>query len=281
VKTRIEIYFERKIIMDYEKMISRANPALIVLALDDSASMADDLPGTSDPKYKWVERYCGIIFNDLLERSSDVKGNDVVVKPRYYIHVIKYGSTPELWGTKEMDIQTAVEMFSHCGNSLGLGGQLGGTDAKAALEQAYDYLQKALATDRFKDSFPPMVFHLTDGESQTDASDVANQIKQLSTNDGNVLLVNAYIGTQTSLTYKDPADFPGYTDVSEAGPSQDNVRLFEMSSQAPESITTNLKSDDIFPQLRSDARLFFDVRTKKMLKNVIQVVSSMGARMER
>lgn len=267
--------------MDYEKMISRANPGLIVLVLDDSASMADDLPGTSDPKYKWVERYCGIILNDLLERSSDVKGDDVVVKKRYYILIIKYGSTPELWGSEEMDIQTAFEMFTHCGNSLGLGGQLGGTDAKAALENTYDYLQKALATDRFKESFPPMVFHLTDGESQTDASDVADQIKQLSTNDGNVLLVNAYIGTQTSLNYKDPADFPGYLDVSEVGPSQDNIRLFEMSSQTPEIITTNLKSDNIFPQLCSDVRLFFDVRTKEMLKKVIQVVSSIPSRMER
>lgn len=267
--------------MSYEKMISRADPGLIVMLLDDSASMADDLPGTSDPKYKWVERYCGIILNDLLERSSDVKGNDVVVKPRYYIHVIKYGSTPELWGSQEMDIQAAVEMFSHCGNSLGLGGNLGGTDSKTAFEEALKYLQQALPTERFKDSFPPMLFHLTDGESQTDANAVSDQIKQLSTQDGNVLVVNAYIGTQTSLNYKDPADFPGYTDVSEAGPSQDNVRLFEMSSQAPESITTNLKSDNIFPQLRDNARLFFDVRTKEMLKHVIQVVSSMGSRMER
>ncbi len=267
--------------MPHEKMISRANPGLILMLVDDSTSMIDALLGTSDPKYKWVEGYCGIILNDLLERSSDVKGDDVVVKKRYYILVIKYGSVPELWGSQEMDIETAVEMFSHCGNSLGLGGNLGGTDAKAAFEQAYDYLQKALATDRFKDSFPPILLHLTDGESQTDASDVAEQIKQLSTNDGNVLVANAYIGTQTSLNYKGPDDFPGYIDVSEVGPSHDNIRLFEMSSQAPESITTNLKSDDIFPQLRSDARLFFDVRTKEMLKNVIQVVSSMGSRMER
>ena len=126
-----------------------------------------------------------------------------------------------------------------------------------------------------------MLFHLTDGESQTDASDIADQIMQLSTNDGNVLVVNAYIGTQTSLNYKDPDDFPGYLGVSEAGPSQDNIRLFEMSSPAPDSITTNLKTDNIFPQIRSKARLFFDVRTKEMLKHVIQVVGSMASRMAR
>jgi hypothetical protein len=267
--------------MSYEKKISRSNPGLIALVLDDSGSMSDNLPGTSDPKYKWVERYSGIILNDLLERSSDVKADEVVVKPRYYLHVIKYGGIPELWGSEGMDIKTAVEMFSHCGNSLGLGGNLGGTDAKAALEQAYDYLQKALATDRFKDSFPPMLLHLTDGESQTDASDVVERIMQLSTNDGNVLVVNAYIGTQTSLNYKGPEDFPGYMDVSEAGPSQDNVRLFEMSSIVPECVEANLKADDIFPQLRNDSRLFFDIRTKEMLKHVIQVVGSIGSRMAR
>ena len=50
-----------------------------------------------------------------------------------------------------------------------------------------------------------------------------------------------------------------------------------MSSQAPDSIEANLKADGIFPKFRSGSRLFFDVRTKDMLKQTIQVVSSMGA----
>jgi len=267
--------------MSHEKKISRTNPGLIILALDDSVSMADNLAGTSEPKYKYVEKYAGIIFNDLLKRCTDVNGKDAVIKPRYYILVIKYGSKPELWASPEMDIETAVKQFTDSGDSLDLGGRLGGTDANTALAMVYDYLEQALATDRFKASFPPIVLHLTDGESQTDAQQQAEKIKQLSTNDGNVLLVNAYIGTQTNLNYKGPADFPGYIDVSEVGFSQDNIRLFEMSSQAPESITTNLKADNIFPQIRDNARLFFDVRTKEMLKHVIQVVSSIESRMAR
>ena len=35
--------------MPYEKKISRANPGLIVMVLDDSRSMRDNLLGTSDP----------------------------------------------------------------------------------------------------------------------------------------------------------------------------------------------------------------------------------------
>ena len=267
--------------MACEQKISREKPGLIVMVLDDSGSMKDKLPGTSDPKYKWVERYCGIILNELLNRSSEVKGNGVVIKPRYYLHVITYGSHPKLWGSPGMDIQAAVELFANSGNSLGLSGHLGGTDAKAAFEEAYNYLKQAIVSEKFKDSFPPMLFHLTDGESQSDARAVANQIEQLSTTDGNVLLVNAYIGTRTSLNYKDPADFPGYVDEAEAGPSPDNTRLFNMSSQAPDCIGMNLKAENIFPQFRSGSHMFFDVRTKEMLKHVIQVVGSIGSRMAR
>jgi hypothetical protein len=267
--------------MSYEKKISRQNPGLIIGVLDDSGSMSDRLPGTSDPKYKWVERYWGIILEMLLARSTEAGLNGAVIKPRYYTHVIKYGSTTQLWGNPEMDIESAVKHFTDLGNSLGLGGHLGGTDTQGALQQAYDYLQQALSSEKFKDSFPAMVFHLTDGMSHTDATQVVEKIKQLSTNDGNVLMVNAYIGTQTSLNYKGPEDFPGYIDVSEAGPSDDNVRLFNMSSQTPDCIEVNLKADSIFPQLRSGSRLFFDVRTKEMLKHVIQVIGSMGSRMAR
>jgi len=299
--------------MSYTQKISRVKPGLIGLVLNDSGSMADKLPGTSDPKYQWVERYVGIIFDELLSRSSDIKGNMPVIKPRYYLYILKYGSDTELWGDGEMDIEAAVELFSNSGNSLGLGGHMGGTDAEKALRQMYDYLTQALAGERFKDSFPPMIFHLTDGESWTDATNytdqikklstndgnvlIANayigtqtslsyagytdQIKKLSTNDGNVLIANAYIGTQTSLSYAGPEDFPGYVDLSEAGPGEDNVRLFNMSSEAPECILDNLKADNIFPKIRSGSRLFFDVRTKETLKHTLQVVGSMGSRMAR
>jgi hypothetical protein len=261
----------------YEKKISCQYPGLIVLVLDDSGSMADNLPGTSDAKFKWVERYVGLIFNELLARSSEVKGNGVVIKPRYCLVVIKYGSIVEIWGDPGMDIKTAVEKFTNDGNSLGLGGHFGGTDTEAGIQEAYEYLKKAVKQEKFKDSFPPMVLHLTDGMSHTDAQPVIEQIKQLSTSDGNVLVVNAFIGTDTSLSYKGPEDFPGYVDVSEAGPSTDNIKLFDMSSAAPQCIVENLKSQGTFPNIRDGSRLFFDVRTKEMLKNVLQTVASLGA----
>jgi len=267
--------------MNHGEKISRAEPGLIVFIVDDSGSKADPLPGTSDPKYQWVERFIGVILRELLAKSTELKGDTAKIKPWYYIYIIIYGSKPQVWAAGQMDIQAAVEKYADDGNSLCLGGKSGGTDAAAAFQKAYEYLKEAVKDEHFRTSFPPMVFHLTDGMSATDATPIAEQIKQLSTEDGNVLIVNAYIGTETNLNYRGPEDFPGYVDVSEVGPNEDNVRLFNMSSEAPACIRQNLIDDGIFPNIRERSRLFSDVRTKDMLKHVIQVVGSLGSRAER
>lgn len=267
--------------MSYEKKVSRTEPALIVMALDDSGSMEDPLPGTTDPKYEWVERLTGVIFKELLARSTELKGDSAQIKPRYFVYVIVYGSSPQVWGAGEMDIKAAVEKYAGDGNSLNLGGDRGGTDAAAAFQKVYEYLKEAVRDQRFRKSFPPMLFHLTDGMSATDASPIAEQMKQLSTEDGSALIVNSYIGTETNLSYKGPDDFSGYVDVSDVGADEDNVRLFNMSSRVPDCVRQNLVDDGIFPNIREKARLFFDVRTKEMLKHSIQVVGSLGSRADR
>ena len=265
----------------YEKKISTSSPGLIVFVLDDSGSTGDNFPGTTDPVYKWIERYCGIILKELLARSTEIQGEDAKIKPRYHISVIVYGSSPKFRGDPIMDIETAIQRYSDANNSLGLGGYLGGTDAEAAFKKAFKTLKETIADKRFCDSFPPIIFHLTDGLSSTDATPVAQKLQSLSTSDGQSLIVNAFIGTETSLSYKDPEDFPGYTTCDQAGPSDDNIRLFNMSSPMPDCMCDNLRDDGIFPALSDGSRLFFDVRTKEMLKHVIQVVGSIGSRANR
>ena len=81
--------------MSHEQKISRDKPGLIIPVLDDSVSMHDYMLGTTDPKFQWVERLFGIELKEMLTRSTDVKGDGVVVKPRYYLYVVKYGSSTE------------------------------------------------------------------------------------------------------------------------------------------------------------------------------------------
>lgn len=263
----------------YRKKVERAHPALITMILDDSASMAGGLVGSGDARFQWVERYSGIILKELLARSTEVSGEHHSIKARYYLDVIKYGSDVETWSDEELDIGEAVKRFADAEGSFGLGGNMGGTDAAAAFQTALPRLERALQNSRFSDSFPPMVFHLTDGESHSDAEPLAQQIMNLRSSDGNALIVNAYIGTDTALSYTGPNDFPGYITEQEIGTNPDNLRLFRMSSIVPDTIRQNLIGDGIFPAIRENSRLFFDVRTKEMLKHVIQVVGSGGSRL--
>src|SRR4026207_1105771 len=133
--------------MPYERKVERAHPALISMILDDSGSMSTNMTGTSDARYQWVERYSGIILKELLARCMEVSGETPTVKPRYYLDVIKYGSTVETWqqgpeANEELDIGVAAKNFTDNG-SLGLGGNLGGTDTAAAFQFAFSRLEKA------------------------------------------------------------------------------------------------------------------------------------------
>jgi len=159
--------------MPYQKLVQRAQPALIQMILDDSASMKIEMPGTSKTRYELVEQHAGVLLTELIARSTHFEANGPVVRPRYFLDVIKYGSRVEHWSASELDIDAASRQFDAENGSFGLGGKLEGTDAAKAFQSAYDRLQVMLNHSRYKDSFPPMVFHLTDGESQSDASELA------------------------------------------------------------------------------------------------------------
>jgi hypothetical protein len=77
-------------------------------------------------------------------------------------------------------------------------------------------------------SFPPIVIHITDGESQDgDPIPYAEAVKSLATSDGNVLLFNCHL----SLSAVQPFVFPS----SDRGLPDDLARvLFHMSSTLPE-----------------------------------------------
>jgi hypothetical protein len=120
----------------------------------------------------------------------------------------------------------------------------GGTPMCHMLYRAYEILSEWIA--RHPRSFPPIVVHITDGESQDgDPIPYADAVKSLATEDGNVLLLNCHL----SMTAADPFMFP----AGEEGLPDELARvLFRMSSVLPEPFLRHAMVEGF--QLQPDAR---------------------------
>jgi hypothetical protein len=102
----------------------------------------------------------------------------------------------------------------------------GSTPMCHVLHFAYGILEPWIQQHR--DSFPPIVIHISDGESQDgDPLPYAEAVRNLATNDGNVLLFNCHL----SMTDAQSVVFPSAPDEL---PDELARVLFEMSSPLPE-----------------------------------------------
>jgi hypothetical protein len=105
----------------------------------------------------------------------------------------------------------------------------GATPTFTLLCHAHELLKNWI--DQHPNSFPPVVVHITDGEcsEQGEAVAYADPIKQLATEDGNVLFFNCHL----SMTKADPFLFPHSGEIL---PDQFARTLFDMSSVLPDPL---------------------------------------------
>jgi hypothetical protein len=84
--------------------------------------------------------------------------------------------------------------------------------------------------DQHPNSYPPTVLHVTDGESTDgDPEQLATMLKQISTADGQVLLLNIHVSSSEAAPTKFPASDASLPDVYAK-------LLFRMSSQLPDHL---------------------------------------------
>ena len=113
----------------------------------------------------------------------------------------------------------------------------GSTPMCHVLYQAYQILSQWI--QQHPNSFPPIVIHISDGESQDgDPIPYADAIKALATNDGNVLLFNCHL----SLTPSQQIMFPS---TPHGLPDQLAQVLFNMSSVLPEMFYRNALTEGL------------------------------------
>lgn len=237
--------------MAYSAPIQRTAPTAFLFLVDQSGSMSDPMASSEKTKAQFVADVLNRTFMNLVTRCTKAGG----VRDYFEIGVIGYGNGVarnslhgELSG-KVLNPISAIEA-----NPLrvedrkrkvddGAGGIVeqsvkfpvwfepqanGDTPMCEAIRSAG--VELAAWCDSHPDSYPPTVLHVTDGESTDGAPELlAETLRQFSTHDGNVLLLNLHVSAQAGT----PVSFPANENSL---PDQYAKLLFRMSSQLPEHL---------------------------------------------
>jgi hypothetical protein len=238
----------------YSAEISRANPTCFVFLIDQSRSMEDRIGGEGGEQSK--DDVVADAINRLLQELSIKCAKEEGVRDYFYVSVIGYGKSvgPALAGAlAEKQLVALSEVAANPARledrvkkvSDGAGGLVdlavkfpiwvdpianGGTPMSQALALAQSIVSSWLK--EHPDSFPPVVLNLTDGESTDgDPTGPAQALRELASTDGNVLLFNLHVSSDTS-----PAiSFP---DTDALLPNRYAKMLFDISSVLPNHMRT-------------------------------------------
>jgi hypothetical protein len=243
--------------MPYTQEISRQNKACFLFLLDQSYSMTEPLANSQRSKMQelvlaingWLQNAViratgGAGVKDWMDIGvigyrTDQQANPIVgtalngaLKGRELVSVVDIGEHPSRLAD---EMQTVPDEAT--GDLMQVPVQVpvwvepvaeGGTPMCHTLYMAHGILEKWIA--EHKTSFPPIVIHITDGESQDgDPIPYAESVKSLATDDGNVLLFNCHL----SMTPADSFLFPHSDEIL---PDKEARTLFQMSSVLPEPI---------------------------------------------
>ncbi len=123
-----------------------------------------------------------------------------------------------------------------------------GTPMCSVLVRAWEIVSEWI--EQHRDSFPPVVIHITDGESaeEGELNEYADAIKDLETDDGNVLLFNCHLSKAQAESVMFPVS-------DELLPDDLARKLFQMSSVFPEEMRAIAVADgfDVAPGARGMA----------------------------
>ncbi|AFY68523.1 von Willebrand factor type A [Thalassoporum mexicanum PCC 7367] len=257
--------------MPYTAEISRRNPSCFLFLIDRSGSMADSFSGQGSPETQKAQAVADAV-NRLIDSLGQrcVKGNEIY--DYFDVGVIGYSSDVSpafngaLSGRTIAPISTIYENPSELENRIhevpdGMGGMIevandfpvwfkpmahGGT----AMCGVFDFAHTILAewVDQHPNSYPPTVINITDGESTDgDPREEAENLKQLHTNDGNVLLYNIHLSSE----YAAPVCFPNHAEVLNDPYAK---LMYELSSILPSSAQKAAENESY--KVSADSRAF-------------------------
>lgn len=255
--------------MPYSAEISRANPSCFVFLIDQSGSMENSLPG-SDGRRKAdsVADAINRLLQNLVIKCARGEG----VRNFYEVAVIGYGETVEhafsgpLAGRKLVPLSDIGNQPARIEERRKISGNGNGSKTEhlvkfpiwfeprakgltpmgSALQEAVDLLLPWV--EKHSRSYPPIVINITDGEA-TDTGPVpqATALRQLATEDGEVLFFNCHISDKPTRPVVFPAD-------DDELPDEFARTLFDVTSPLPETLAEQARSEGM--ELPAAARGF-------------------------
>lgn len=215
----------------YEQEITRRHRTAFVIAIDQSQSMLEELlfDGRRLSKAEAVAEVTNNLLNELVMRARRDDG----IRDYYDIALIGYAGndvTPLIDPKRtfipvsEMPLYAPATIRRSTERILPDGSPAvhveecpqwitpradGDTPMYEALLFVRDMVDEWCRRPQNAESFPPVVFNITDGEAsdcdERELLDVAGRIKSLGTSDGNVLLINIHISSNPLVR---PVIFP-------------------------------------------------------------------------
>lgn len=241
----------------YTQEITRCHRAAIVIAIDQSCSMAERLHinGTELSKAEIVSLVTGRLIDELLLRSLrdngyrnyyDIaiigyRGDDVyslLGKNIGFVPVISLAerdvakrtfamryNLPQ--GEKSLFFEDVSMWVEPCAE--------GATPMLKMLTKVYELIRRWCDEPQNIDSFPPIVCNITDGEASDGTAEqlieVSKLIRNIGTRDGNTLFVNVHLSSNGSMQ---PTTFPRPNEM--LAESRHAQTLAKMSSVIPKSL---------------------------------------------
>jgi hypothetical protein len=242
--------------MSYTKEINRKNPTCFLFVIDQSGSMDEQMAGGSI-KSAFVADVLNRTIAETIVRCTKADG----VRDYFDIGVIGYGG--ERVGSAfggELANRKLIPISQIESNPLRIEERDqdldGGDDVMekqrvkfpvwidpihdggTPMREAMSIIAETVAEwcDSHPSSYPPTVVHVTDGQSTDgDPEDIAEAIKGIATNDGEVLLFNLHVDNEAG----DEILFPSSEDEL---PDEYGKLLFRMSSPFPEHLASVAQS---------------------------------------
>jgi hypothetical protein len=244
--------------MPYAAQISRTNPTCFLFLVDQSSSMLEGFGGNKD---KTKAQGVADAINRLLQNLAIKCAKSGGLRDYFHVGVLGYGGkvTPAFGGA--LAGRTMVPIAEIAKHPLrveqrtrqvedGAGGLMeqqfkfpvwfepagkGRTPMCQALQLAHATIVEFLR--KYPQCYPPLVFNITDGEA-TDGNPelLAANLRNLASDDGNVLLLNAHLSDKQLR----PIEYP---DRQEGLPDSYARLLFRMSSVLPPKLQEAAKAE--------------------------------------